>query len=74
MPLGAVAPERAGRWIAAAGEGVLALPVSRDEPGGTRHRILVTTAAHDLTDPQGHDGRVLTAEVAVAGRVTDTWG
>lgn len=38
------------------------------------YRLIVTTAAQELENPQHHDGRVITAEVSVAGRVADTFG
>lgn len=38
------------------------------------YRVVVTTAAQELENPTEHDGRVITAEVSVAGRVADSFG
>ncbi|GAA1808316.1 SMP-30/gluconolactonase/LRE family protein [Nesterenkonia flava] len=37
------------------------------------YRVIVTTAAQELESPSGHDGRVITAPVSVAGRVADVF-
>lgn len=51
-----------------------AQPTSIALSPGTPSRILVTTAAHGLEDPGPFDGRVLVADVAVAGRDADAFG
>lgn len=38
------------------------------------YRVVVTTATLEVENPTEHDGRVITAEVSVAGRVADSFG